>query len=365
MTTRSRRANATDGWSSACVPTTTWAWPVARASVVERRAAPLSDPVSSTTAAPVSASISDTVRASWRASRSVGARRAPWPPGPRDDPEGVRGHGRLARPDVALDEPQHRGVGLEVAADVGHRTDLVVGEVDRPAEPAREPAADRLAQDDLVLVRDRHRVRALVMALPSARDHAQLERQELVVRQPLERRVPLAERRREVCGLDRLAGRGSVPADLGGQVLRIRPEAVERRAHRGPQLARRDPARQPVDRHDPPGVEELAAVVGLELGVLEDDLPAALAHLAAGDDGGALGEPTLDEAAPEPDRLDLVAGVVAQDRDRALHPTPERLLDAQRRDLGSDGRGRAVVQPSQRGDRHGSRAGRRSGAAGT
>ena len=81
-----------------------------------------------------------------------------------------------------------------------------------------QAAADRLAQDDLVLVLDRHRVGALVMALPSARDHAQLERQELVVRQPLERRVALARSGREVRGLDRpRRPSGRSPRTSGGR----------------------------------------------------------------------------------------------------------------------------------------------------
>ena len=48
--------------------------------------------------------------------------------------------------------------------------------------------------------------------------------------------------------------------------------------------------------------------------------------------GHRLAKPPLDEASPEPDGLDLVAGVIAEEGGRALHATAERLLDPERHD---------------------------------
>ena len=347
MTTRSSRANETEAWSRACVPTTTWAWPVASASVVERRAAGATEPVSRVTAMPASASISETVRASCRASRSVGASSAAWAPARAAIAERVRRDGGLARADVALDEPEHRRIGREVGPHVAHRPGLVLGQVHVPTETPRQGRADRRPQRRLVLVADRQSVRALAASLAPARGHADLEREQLVVREPLACCFELGGVGREVGGFDRVAGRWPRPLDIGRQVLLVRSIAVEGGTHGGPQLARRDALRQPIHRHDPPRVDELRPVVGLELGVLEDDLPAALADLAARDDERPLRQALLDEAAPEPDRLRLVALLVAKERGRALDAAAERLLDAEGRDLGAHGRWRAVGHRAQ------------------
>ena len=80
MMTRPRSANETASWMSAWVPTTTSAWPDAIASRALALTSALSEPVSSVTPIPSSASSAPTVSRCWRASRSVGARRAPWRP---------------------------------------------------------------------------------------------------------------------------------------------------------------------------------------------------------------------------------------------------------------------------------------------
>ena len=72
-----------------------------------------------------------------------------------------------------------------------------------------------------------------------------------------------------------------------GQVLGVGvARAVERLADRGPQARGGQPGRQPVDRHDPAGVEDLGSLLGdrLELGVVERQLPAEPLDLARDDD---------------------------------------------------------------------------------
>ncbi len=88
--------------------------------------------------------------------------------------------------------------------------------------------------------------------------------------------------------------------------------------------------RQVVDRHDPRGVDRLAAD-GRKLGRCELRPPPALGDLPRHDDLVALLKPTLDEAAPEPDRL-RAATCVGELRDDPLRPPPESRFDADRLD---------------------------------
>ena len=72
-----------------------------------------------------------------------------------------------------------------------------------------------------------------------------------------------------------------------------------------PQPGRGQARRQRVDRHDPAGVEDLRlAGQDLELGVVEGQLAPEVLDLAGHDDLAADRQPTLDEAPPEPRRVD-------------------------------------------------------------
>src|SRR4029077_18721372 len=113
------------------------------------------------------------------------------------------------------------------------------------------------------------------------------------------------------------------------QVLGVgQPGAIDRLAHGHPQARRGDPRREPVDRHDPAGMKEIAlGVLTLELRVVEDHGKAALLEPTADHQTIAGGDPPLDVAPAEPDRLGL-AGLVADEGDGPLDPPPEALLDA-------------------------------------
>ena len=106
-TTRPRRWNSTPAWKSACVPTTICASPLAiRASASLRSAAP-SLPVSSTASMPAASASGAMVAKCWRARSSVGAISAAWPPASTTSRHGDQRDDRLARADVALQQPQH------------------------------------------------------------------------------------------------------------------------------------------------------------------------------------------------------------------------------------------------------------------
>ena len=92
---------------------------------------------------PSSSRSAPTVSRCWRASRSVGASSAPWRPARAVGGQRVGRDRGLARADVALEEPEHRGRPGEVVTDGGHRGRLVGGQLDRPADAPRERADDR------------------------------------------------------------------------------------------------------------------------------------------------------------------------------------------------------------------------------
>ena len=186
--------------------------------------------------------------------------------------------------------------------------------------------------------------------LPAPRDHAELEREQLVERQPSERGVAALERVRVVGLLDRPGDRHEplLGDDLAGQVLRVGETGlVERLADRRPEADRGQAAGQPVDRHDPAGVEQLG-VLGddLELGVVEGQLAPEMLDLARHDDLGTDEQPALDEAPAEPGRVDA-PGVVLESRDRALGPAAETGLDADVADACLGGDDRAVGRPAE------------------
>ncbi len=150
-----------------------------------------------------------------------------------------------------------------------------------------------------------------------AADHPELECEQLVERQPSQGHVALLERARVVGRLDGLGDTHEplLASEIGGQVLGIGVAGpVERLAHRRPQARRRQAGRQPVDRHDPAGVQHLAVAIAvdrLELRVVDRQRAAEPLEPAGHDDLLAGAEPSLDEAPAEPRRFDL-AGVVAR-----------------------------------------------------
>ena len=118
-------------------------------------------------------------------------------------------------------------------------------------------------------------------------------------------------------------------ADRTRQVLRVGlAGAVQRIADCNPQASRRQAGREPVDGHDSADMEHLVVVaLGLEIGVIEGQLPPEPLQLPGDDDAVARMEPPLDVAAPEPGRLERT-GLVLEDGDRPLDATPKRWLDS-------------------------------------
>ena len=240
------------------------------------------------------------------------------------------GNGGLARPDVTLDEPEHRDWPGEVVADLADRRLLVGGERRLVAELACQRRLERDA--DLVSRGPRtprsRRVRP--SPRPPARDHAQLEGEELVEREAPERGVARLERRRVVGVLERLRDGRQVlgGAQLRRQVLRVGvARLVQRLAHRLAQPRGGQPGRQPVDGDDPADVEQVRRIGLLELRVVEHDAEPAVLELAADDELVAGVQPALDEPPAEPGRL-RGAGLVGEERGRDLDAPPVRLLDA-------------------------------------
>ncbi len=71
----------------------------------------------------------------------------------------VGGHGGLARPDVALQQPEHRHGPREVGGDVAHGRALVGGELDRSFVLAAKGRGERVADLPVALSRDLDRRR--------------------------------------------------------------------------------------------------------------------------------------------------------------------------------------------------------------
>ena len=235
--------------------------------------------------------------------------------------------------------------------------------------PTRSPMAstraDRTEASNGVVDGDLRR--GVADPLPATGDHPELEGEQLVEGEPAEGRVAVRERIRVVGLLDRPGDRHEplLGRDLGGQVLRVgEPGLVERLADRRAEADRGEAPGQPVDRHDPPGMEQLR-VVGddLEFGVVEGQPAAEVLDLARHDDLGTDEQPALDEAPPEPGRVDA-PGVVLESRDRPLGPAAEAGLDAHVADGGLGRDDRPVRHPAEVARPCASRAGRRSAVAG-
>ena len=204
MTTRPRSANETASWMSAWVPTTTSAWPDAIASSALALTSALSEPVSSVT--PIPSSVEQRPdRLEVLAREQVGRReQRALEPGPCRRGERVRGDRGLARPDVALEQAQHRRRAGEVVADRVHRDGLVGRQLDRRARRAPPIASTSAVRTDVVRgVVDGDLRRRVADPLAAARDHPELEREQLVEGEPAQRRVAALERVRVVGLLDR------------------------------------------------------------------------------------------------------------------------------------------------------------------
>ena len=146
-------------------------------------------------------------------------------------------------------------------------------------------------------------------ALPPPLDHAELEREQLVEGQPPEGRVASLERLRVVRLLDRRGDRRRgllARDDRRRQVLRVRL-ARRGRAPRGwPTAADRRSAPPSAGRPGRSGRRGAASRRRrrLEFRVVEGQPPAEVLDLAADDDLVAGLQPPLDEATPEPGRVD-------------------------------------------------------------
>ncbi len=331
---------------SACVPTTTSAWPDAIASCALALTSALSDPVSSVTPIPTPSSSAPTVSRCWRASRSVGASRAPWSPA-----RAVAASAYAAT--AVLPEPtspwRSRSIG------VGRARSSRMAAIAESWSTVRSIGCPILRPDRV----DERRPDALVESgiqghdrggvadpLAPPLDHAELEGEQLVEGEALERRIASLEGLRVVGLLDGARDRHEplLRHDRRGQVLRVGvPGLVERLADRRPQARRRQTGGQRVDRHDPARVEHLVpSGQHLELWVVERQLATEVLDLPRDDDLAADRQAALDEAPPEPGRVDA-AGIVLEPRDRALDPAAEPGLDAHVADRRLDRYDRAVL----------------------
>ena len=136
-------------------------------------------------------------------------------PGPRRRRERVGRDRRLARADVALEQPEHRRRAGEVGADVARSPSSwsAVSATSRSSFRAERARRGRRAASASSGVVDGDRPGRVAPALPPPADHAELEREQLVEREPPQRGVAALERRRVVGLLERRrrSGRGPRP----------------------------------------------------------------------------------------------------------------------------------------------------------
>ena len=206
-----------------------------------------------------------------------------------------------------------------------------VSAMDRvPAAPVRAPIWPPMVRSTTAIavgharIADRHRGGLVTLPQAAPGDHAHLEREQLVEGESVERGVERRLVDREVDGLDGRADGHLVATDRVGRGSRDRARGVDGRSHRPPQGARADALRQPVDRQQaiPAGAVH-RRLSELEVGVLErGPVPVVDADLARDQQPAARrADASLDELAPEPDRLDLVTVLVLEPGDRALQPS--------------------------------------------
>ena len=214
---------------SACVPTTTSAWPDAIASSALAFTSAFSDPVRSVTPMPTPSSRAPTVSRCWRASRSVGASRAPWRPARAVAARAYAATAVLPDPTSPWSR-RSIGVGRARSSRIAAIAESwsTVSSIGLPHP--RPDRVDERGPDGVVRVRHRGSTtgRRVAHALTAALDHAELEGEQLVEGEPLERRVATLERLRVVGLLDRpgdrhesLLGQDGRPAGTRGR--RARP----------------------------------------------------------------------------------------------------------------------------------------------
>ena len=242
-------------------------------------------------------------------------------------PPGANGacqrHGRdrgLAAADVALQQAAHRSLAGDLVDDLGDGRFLVIGQ------------GEGQRRDDLgpggIGYRDARRSESGTR-LPRLRER-QLEGEQLVEGQAVERLGHVGRLLGEVRGAQGVVERRQAPAFLVGQW-------VDDRWQRAIQDARQQLAEpllghaggEVVDRDDARGVHRLATDRA-ELRRRELRTPAPLRHLARDDHLVPLLKPPLDESAAEPDRLGA-AGVVGELGDHPLRLPAEAGLHADRR----------------------------------
>jgi hypothetical protein len=256
-------------------------------------------------------------------------------------------HDRLARSDVALQEPVHRLRPLHVFADVLQCLPLPRSQMER------QDGSHRLA--DPVVHLDGEPF-ALGICLAAPQQQANLEAEELLEDQPALRGTPegiqLIQRRlgrRKVRGLERGATAGDTEGRSHGLGQRLRQIPRQLRQRVGDQAAlhlRRDRSRAFVDRDDAAGVKRfgLIAVDDLELRVRKLQsrplVPLERAvhdHLAAGMDL------VLQIGRVEPGEADRARGV-AEQRLEDAHAGSPRAAQAARDHLAGNGDGLAFTQ---------------------
>ena len=271
------------------------------------------------------------------------------PAGVGDDGHGDGRDRGLARPDVALEQTQHRPRGGQVGPDGSHGRLLVAGQLD--GGRASGPRADLLGERRFEGTHDGRqsgvvgfdRLPGGAPSLAIASDHADLQGEQLVEGEPAESQVLVLRVVREVRVLDGpgdARGAGIGRWQIVRPVFRVaRADLVERSPDGPPQDPGRDALGQSVDGHDPAGIEQLA-VGWPEDRTLEDgDDRLAEAHRdagsrrrpldldLAGDDHLLAGQQaSLDVLTAEPDRLGAAA-VVLQPGPDAVDPSPHRRLD--------------------------------------
>ena len=265
----------------------------------------------------------------------------------------MRRDGGLARADISLEQPEHRLGASKIGSDRSHRRNLVGRQADRPAELHPDRRFDRSSIGLVARICDDHRLGGRPAALPSPADHPQLECQQLIEGEPAEGCIAVLQAGRVVDLVNRPADRLEPFGlnQIGGQVLAVHQAGSVEGCPDGLSDSRRGQTRgQSIDRHDPARVERFGAVLGRELGVVEEGAEATLLQPAAHDEVLSCVDPPLDEASAEPGRLGL-PGLIDQDGLRYLDPPSPGLLHVDRADHDAGACRRPVGQVAQLGNR--------------
>ena len=251
-TTTARSRNSTGSSISACVPTTSWSWPLASRSSSSRRRAALVEPVRSSTGSGPPSSESS-VRWCCSASVSVGAMSAAWAPFSTARSMAASATTVLPDPDLPHQQPLHRPLAREVGVDLVDRPLLVAGELERqrPA-PAVHHHAARV---------ERPRPAALAPGPPAPR-HRELEQEQLLEREAPPRVALVLLALREVDRLDRgrALGQALLHPQPRGKRLGHGEHQRPRLGHQLTQALGRDALRGGMDRHEPERVDRSVAV---------------------------------------------------------------------------------------------------------